>query len=65
MVATGIPGLIKGDMLKPGCAVIDVGINRVKDPVTGKNIIVGDCEFESKLFCLFYCCLLYLSNAVS
>lgn len=48
MVATGVPGLIHGDMLKPGCAVIDVGINRVKNPDTGKTRLVGDCHFESK-----------------
>lgn len=48
VVATGIPGLIHGDMLKPGCAIIDVGINRVKNPKTGKNMLVGDCDFESK-----------------
>ncbi|XP_067937774.1 bifunctional methylenetetrahydrofolate dehydrogenase/cyclohydrolase, mitochondrial-like isoform X2 [Watersipora subatra] len=47
VVAAGIPGLITGDMLKPGCAVIDVGINRIKDPETGKNKIVGDCDFDS------------------
>ena len=39
MVATGIPGLIHGDMLKPGCAIIDVGINRVKNPKTGKTYL--------------------------
>ena len=49
VVATGIPGLIHCDMLKPGCAIIDVGINRVKNPKTGKNMLVGDCDFESKL----------------
>ena len=48
VVATGIHGLIHGDMLKPGCAIIDVGINRVKNPKTGKNMLVGDCDFESK-----------------
>ena len=48
VVATGIPGLIHGDMIKPGCAIIDVGINRIKDPTTGKNKIVGDCHFDSK-----------------
>ncbi len=40
VVATGVPELIKGDMVKPGAIVIDVGITRVD----GK--IVGDVEFE-------------------
>lgn len=41
IVATGVPGLIKGDMIKQGAIVIDVGINRV----AGKT--VGDCDYES------------------
>jgi methylenetetrahydrofolate dehydrogenase (NADP+)/methenyltetrahydrofolate cyclohydrolase len=40
-VAVGKPGLVNGDMLKPGAAVIDIGINRVD----GKT--VGDVDFES------------------
>jgi len=40
IVAVGKPGLIKGDMIKEGAIVIDVGINRVE----GK--IVGDVVFE-------------------
>lgn len=39
--AVGKPNFITGDMIKPGCAVIDVGINRINDKV------VGDVEFES------------------
>jgi methylenetetrahydrofolate dehydrogenase(NAD+)/5,10-methenyltetrahydrofolate cyclohydrolase len=42
--AAGLPGLIKPDYVKPGAIVIDVGINRVKDPVTGKAKIVGDVD---------------------
>ena len=41
VAAAGQPGLITGDMIKPGAAVIDVGINRVD----GK--VVGDVEFAS------------------
>ena len=41
VVAAGQPGLVTGDMLKPGAVVIDVGIN----VVDGK--IVGDVDFES------------------
>src|SRR6185503_13565362 len=31
IAAVGKPGVVKGDMLKPGAVVIDVGINRVDD----------------------------------
>lgn len=50
IVATGIPNLITADMVKEGAAVIDVGITRIKDPATGKSKIVGDVDFDSKLF---------------
>lgn len=46
VTATGVPGLIRGDMIKEGAAVIDVGITRVPDPVTGKTKLVGDVDFE-------------------
>ncbi len=41
VVAVGIPGLVKGDWIKPGATVIDVGINRLD---SGK--LVGDVEFD-------------------
>jgi methylenetetrahydrofolate dehydrogenase (NADP+)/methenyltetrahydrofolate cyclohydrolase len=41
VVAAGQPGLVTGDMLKPGAVVVDVGIN----VVDGK--IVGDVDFDS------------------
>ena len=37
-------------MIKEGCTVIDIGINRVKDEKTGKMKLVGDVDFESKDF---------------
>ncbi|MEO7050561.1 MAG: bifunctional methylenetetrahydrofolate dehydrogenase/methenyltetrahydrofolate cyclohydrolase FolD [Rhodanobacter sp.] len=40
IVAVGKPGLIKGDWIKPGAVVIDVGINRLDD-----GRLVGDVEF--------------------
>ncbi|XP_015234220.1 PREDICTED: bifunctional methylenetetrahydrofolate dehydrogenase/cyclohydrolase, mitochondrial [Cyprinodon variegatus] len=46
VAAAGIPNLITADMIKEGAAVIDVGINRVHDPVTGKSRLVGDVDFE-------------------
>jgi methylenetetrahydrofolate dehydrogenase (NADP+)/methenyltetrahydrofolate cyclohydrolase len=49
IVAVGKPGLIRGDMIKPGALVIDVGINRIKDPATGKTRLVGDVAFEEAL----------------
>jgi methylenetetrahydrofolate dehydrogenase (NADP+)/methenyltetrahydrofolate cyclohydrolase len=45
-VAVGKPGLVTGNMIKPGAAVIDIGINRVELP-DGSERTVGDCDFES------------------
>ena len=45
VAAAGVPGLIKGGMVKPGAVVIDVGINRIAGP-DGKSITVGDVAFE-------------------
>ena len=42
MAAVGRPGMITGDMIKPGAAVIDVGINRLDN---GK--LMGDVDFAS------------------
>ena len=48
VAALGKPGMITGDMLKPGCVVIDVGINRVADPTNKKGSrLVGDVHFAS------------------
>jgi len=44
-VAVGRPGLVTGEMIKPGSAVIDIGINEVEGP-EGRRI-VGDADFES------------------
>ncbi|XP_072262912.1 bifunctional methylenetetrahydrofolate dehydrogenase/cyclohydrolase 2, mitochondrial [Pyxicephalus adspersus] len=46
IVAAGIPKLITADMIKEGVAIIDVGINHIEDPATGKTIMVGDVDFE-------------------
>lgn len=46
VAAAGIPNLITADMIKEGAAVIDVGINRIFDPLTGKDKLVGDVDFE-------------------
>lgn len=44
VVAVGRPQMIKGDMIKSGAVVIDVGINRLDD-----GRLVGDVDFESAL----------------
>lgn len=45
-VAVGEPELIDKDMIKPGAAVIDIGINRLQDE-EGNWKTVGDCQFDS------------------
>jgi 5,10-methylene-tetrahydrofolate dehydrogenase/methenyl tetrahydrofolate cyclohydrolase len=48
VAAIGWAEMIKGDMLKPGAAVIDVGINRVDDENDKRGYkLVGDVEFDS------------------
>ncbi|MCK9529773.1 MAG: bifunctional methylenetetrahydrofolate dehydrogenase/methenyltetrahydrofolate cyclohydrolase FolD [Gammaproteobacteria bacterium] len=41
VVAVGKPGLVKGEWIKPGAIVVDVGINRLAD-----GRLVGDVDFE-------------------
>ncbi len=48
LVAVGKPGLLRGDMVKPGAAVIDIGINQVEDE-NGAISIVGDAATEEIL----------------
>jgi methylenetetrahydrofolate dehydrogenase (NADP+)/methenyltetrahydrofolate cyclohydrolase len=45
IAAVGIPEMVKGDWVKPGAIVIDVGINRVPS-ANGKTKLVGDCDYE-------------------
>ena len=54
VAALGRPQMIRGAWIKPGAAVIDVGINRVpfRDPVkaaAGKTKVVGDVAFKEAL----------------
>lgn len=42
VVAAGKPGLVKGEWVKPGAVVVDVGINRLED-----GRLVGDVEFDA------------------
>ena len=46
VAAVGRPRLVTADMVKPGAAVIDVGINRIVGP-DGAGKLVGDVDFES------------------
>lgn len=48
VAAIGIPNFIKGDWVKEGAVVIDVGINRVEDATKKSGFrLVGDVEFET------------------
>ena len=48
VVAAGRPDTLKGEMLKPGAVVIDVGVNRIPDATKPKGFrLVGDADFES------------------
>jgi len=42
VVAVGKPGLVKGEWIKPGATVIDIGINRLED-----GSLVGDVDFDT------------------
>ena len=46
VAAVGRPEMVKGDWIKPGATVIDVGINRI-ETADGGTRLVGDVEFES------------------
>lgn len=48
VAATGRAHMVKGDWIKPGATVIDVGINRIPTP-DGKGRLVGDVDFDSAL----------------
>jgi len=47
VAAVGRPRLVKGDWIKPGATVIDVGINRVEQD--GKALLVGDVDFANAI----------------
>ncbi|MBN1351189.1 bifunctional 5,10-methylene-tetrahydrofolate dehydrogenase/5,10-methylene-tetrahydrofolate cyclohydrolase [candidate division KSB1 bacterium] len=48
VAAMGRPETITGEMVRPGCVVIDVGSNRIDDPECEKGYrFVGDVHFES------------------
>ncbi|MDP6577782.1 MAG: bifunctional methylenetetrahydrofolate dehydrogenase/methenyltetrahydrofolate cyclohydrolase FolD [Candidatus Marinimicrobia bacterium] len=47
IAAAGMPSLIKGDMIKDGTVIIDVGINRVEDDSKKGYKLSGDVDYES------------------
>lgn len=51
VAAVGRPEMIKGDWVKPGATVIDVGINRIDAPERGegKTRLVGDVDYNDAL----------------
>ena len=42
VAAAGVPGIITADMVRPGAAVLDVGVSRVLDESTGRAVVAGD-----------------------
>jgi methylenetetrahydrofolate dehydrogenase (NADP+)/methenyltetrahydrofolate cyclohydrolase len=49
IVAAGVPEYVRGDMIKPGAVVIDVGVNEVGRTAEGKRILKGDVAFKEAL----------------
>ena len=45
IAAVGVPEMVKGNWIRPGATVIDVGINRVPGEA-GKTKLVGDVAYE-------------------
>jgi methylenetetrahydrofolate dehydrogenase (NADP+)/methenyltetrahydrofolate cyclohydrolase len=46
VAAVGRPEMVRGDWIKPGAVVIDVGINRVPAAEEGKTRLVGDVAYD-------------------
>jgi len=47
IVAAGKPKAVTADMIKEGVVVIDVGVNRIGKSESGKDILVGDVDFDT------------------
>ncbi len=49
VAAVGVPQMVKGDWIKPGALVLDVGINRIDAPERGegKTRLVGDVDYKA------------------
>ena len=48
VAAVGVPHLVKGDWIRPGACVIDVGMNRIIRP-DGTTKLTGDVDYEAAL----------------
>jgi methylenetetrahydrofolate dehydrogenase (NADP+) / methenyltetrahydrofolate cyclohydrolase len=46
IVAAGVPSLVTADMVKDGVIAVDVGINPVTNPTTGRTHLVGDIDTD-------------------
>jgi len=46
IVAAGVPKYVKGEWIKPGATVIDVGVNRIGTTESGKAKLAGDVDFD-------------------
>ncbi|MBF4550087.1 bifunctional methylenetetrahydrofolate dehydrogenase/methenyltetrahydrofolate cyclohydrolase [Pseudoclavibacter sp. RFBJ3] len=42
--AAGVAGIVRPEWVKPGAAVLDVGVSRIEDPETGKSRVAGDVD---------------------
>jgi methylenetetrahydrofolate dehydrogenase (NADP+)/methenyltetrahydrofolate cyclohydrolase len=50
IAAAGVPRLVRGDMIRPGAVVVDVGVNQVPDSASRSGYrLVGDVHFEEAL----------------
>ncbi|WP_043770998.1 bifunctional 5,10-methylenetetrahydrofolate dehydrogenase/5,10-methenyltetrahydrofolate cyclohydrolase [Desulfobulbus propionicus] len=47
IVAAGVAKMIKGDQIKEGAVIIDVGVNRIGQTESGKALLAGDVDFDS------------------
>jgi methylenetetrahydrofolate dehydrogenase (NADP+)/methenyltetrahydrofolate cyclohydrolase len=48
VAAAGVPGIVTADMVKDGAVLVDVGVSRATDPVTGKSRVVGDIAADAR-----------------
>jgi 5,10-methylene-tetrahydrofolate dehydrogenase/methenyl tetrahydrofolate cyclohydrolase len=47
VAAVGRPEMVRGDWVKPGAVVIDVGVNRIDDPAAKRGYrLVGDVAYD-------------------
>lgn len=55
VAAVGVANLVKGDMIKEGCVIIDVGMNAVDDPNDKRGYhLCGDVDYQSVGIMMLY-----------